>query len=75
MPWFRSWSAGRFLIFVWMVLSLFLIMFYTSNLRASLMIIDYEKPLDTLQDIVDNGKRVYIPEGYSYLRFVILTYI
>ncbi len=60
MPWFPKWSSGRFSIFLWSYLSSFLIMFYTSNLRAHLATVDYEKPLDTLESVAENGKRVFI---------------
>ncbi len=62
LPWFRRWSSGRFGVLLWTVLSFFMVMFYTSNLRAHMVTIDYEKPLKTLQDIAENGKRVYVAD-------------
>ena len=69
MPWFQGWSTGQFLVFTWSVLALFLTMFYTSNLRAHLVTIHYERPLESFQDIVDNGKKVYIGDGFARLRY------
>ncbi len=60
LPWFRKWSAGKMAVLIWMVFSLAMTMFYTSNLRAHLIAIKYEKPIDTLQDILDNGKRPWM---------------
>ncbi len=37
-----------------------MIMFYTSNLRAHMATIAYEAPLDTLESIADNGRRVFL---------------
>ncbi len=62
LPWFSTykWSAGRIAVFLWMMFSLMMTMFYTSKLRAHLIVAIYEKPLDTLEDILENGKTVYI---------------
>ncbi len=45
-------------------------MFYTSNLRAHLATVDYEKPLDTLESIAENGKRVFIYNAAFQQRLV-----
>lgn len=63
LPWFNKWSAGKFLTFTWSILTLFLIFFYVSNLRAYILLIEYEKPADTLMDIYERGARVYIPDA------------
>ncbi len=60
LPWFKKWSTGKFLTFLWSLLGLFAIMFYTSNLRAHFMAIEYEDPPSTLNHIAERGKRVYI---------------
>ncbi len=69
LPWFLTWSTGTYLVFLWSLLSLFLNMFYTSNLRANMMTLDYERPIDTLEDIVANGQRVYIHDGATRHRY------
>ncbi len=68
--WFPKWSAGRMAILFLSVISAFLVMFYNSNLRAHMMIIEYEKPLQTLEDIAENGKAVYIFAGAFKQQFV-----
>ncbi len=68
LPWFSTWSTGKIVVFWWGVLALFLNMFYTSNLRAYLVTVDYEKPIDTLEDVVSNGQRVYMHYSAARLR-------
>ncbi len=60
LPWFEAWSSGKLAYFLWTVFSVFIIFFYTSNLRAHLIYIDYEKTPTGLKDIYDRGERVYI---------------
>ncbi len=60
MPWFDKWSTGRFLVFLWSLTAMILVMFYTSNLRAYMVMVDYEPEPRTLKDIVNRGDRVYI---------------
>ncbi len=60
LPWFKRMSSGKFVVLLWRILALFLVMCYNSNLRTHMMTETYEKPIDTLQDVVDNGKKVYI---------------
>ncbi len=60
LPWFHKWSTGRFVVFLWSLLSLFLLMFYTSNLRAYMVMVEYEKAPVDLYDVYNRGQRVYI---------------
>ncbi len=60
MPWFIKWSTGKFVVFLWTLTAMLLVMFYTSNLRAYMIMIDYEPEPRTLKDIVDREERVYI---------------
>ena len=64
LPWFRHGIAGQLSVFLWTLMSLFCIFFYVSNLRAVMVTVEYEKPIDTLQDVVDNGQRVWIARSY-----------
>ncbi len=48
---------------MWQFFSLLLIMFYVSNLRAHLLRPSRESPIDTLEDIISNNKRVFIYEA------------
>ncbi len=59
-PWFKRWSTGRFVTLMWSVNALFLILFYTSNLRAHMVTVDYEDPPKSLEDIAATGNKVYI---------------
>ena len=71
LPWFEAkWSAGKFAFLLWIILSLLMNMFYVSNLRVHLTVINYEKPIDSLEDILENGQTVYlyqsaIPQRYT----------
>ena len=44
----------------WMVVSFFLLAFYECNLRANLVVVEYEKPIDTEQDILDRGVELHV---------------
>ncbi len=68
LPWFRKWSSAKMGVFIWVVFSTFLVLFYTSNLRAHMITVEYEKPLHTLEDIVQNGKPVYLPTALHLFR-------
>ncbi len=70
LPWFKKWSTGKFLTFLWTILGLFAILFYTSNLRAHFMTIEYEEPPSTLNHVAERGKRVYIFDTAVGLRSV-----
>ncbi len=57
LPWFnKSWSAGRFGVILWSIFALLMTMFYTSNLRAFMIMVEYEESLDSIEDIIANGK-------------------
>ncbi len=68
LPWFRGGMAGQLSVLLWTLLSLFLILFYVSNLRAVMVTTEYEKPIDSLQDIVRNDQRVWIERAYMQYR-------
>ena len=44
--------------------------FYQSNLRADIVSVNYEKPIDTNWDVVENDQAVYIPWGLKRMRQV-----
>ncbi len=56
----HKWSTGRLLSFLWAVFCFFVITFYNSNLRAHLAAITYQDPIETSQNVVDNGQKVWI---------------
>ncbi len=70
LPWFDKWSTGKLVVFLWSLLSWFLIMFYTSNLRSYLVMINYEPAAKTLMDIVNRNQRVYIHDLAIPQRFL-----
>ncbi len=59
---------GWFLLAVWYGLALCGTMFYTSNLRAHLIASERERKIDTTQDVIDNGKTVWIFRSSVQLR-------
>ncbi len=65
LPWFKAGHGGKLLVASWTLMACVLILFYNSNLRAHLMTLQYEKPISSLQDVVDNNKRVWI--AYSFI--------
>ena len=43
------------------VFSAFMIFFYTCNLRVNLIAVQYERPMETFDDLVKQGNIVYLP--------------
>ncbi len=69
LPWFGpAAAAGTLLVFCWSLLGLFSVFFYNCNLRAYLTVVDYEHPLETMEDVVANGQRVWIQDGANQMR-------
>ncbi len=60
LPWFERSVGGKLGVFSWSVFCSFIIMFYQSNLRANMITVTYSKPIETLSDIVDHGKTVWL---------------
>ena len=64
----------RTLFRVWIAMTFLLLASYECNLRANLVVVEYEKPVDTEQDILDRNLelhvskvtiyRLYKPESY-----------
>ena len=69
LPWFRGGFGGRLLVFLWTTLSLLCTMFYVSNLRAMMVTTEYEKSIDTLEDVLTHGKKVWIPQAMTSLKY------
>ncbi len=60
-PWFTTkWSAGKFLTFMWSMYCLLIVSFYNCNLRAHLSAVNYEKPIETAEDVLLNGQRPWL---------------
>ncbi len=68
LPWFPTASAGKLLAFLWTVLASFLVMFYLSNLRAHMIAVNAESPIDSPEDVLANDKRVFMPRDIYFLR-------
>ncbi len=63
LPWFDKWTSGKLGAFLWMMFALLMISFYTSNLRAHMITIDYEEPLHTFEAIARLAGKVYLYSG------------
>lgn len=46
-------------ILLWSIFSMLLIFFYTCNLRAMLIAREYERPMETLQDVLDKNLKIH----------------
>ena len=60
----RSSNCSRarlVLVLKWMIVGAFLTMSYKAVLRAMMMKIDYEKPIDTLHDLVNSTMKLLVP--------------
>ncbi|TRY80814.1 hypothetical protein TCAL_09276 [Tigriopus californicus] len=67
-PWrFNVFKATKVLIPLWLIFILFLDFFYESNLRAHLIAIEYDKPVDTVQDLLDRGMALYLPRFTGFV--------
>ncbi len=56
------------MVFVWYGLALCSTMFYASNLRAHLISSELEGKIDTTQEVIENGKTVWIFRSEVRLR-------
>ncbi len=73
LPWFtHHWSTGKSLTMLWAIYSLLVTSFYNCNLRAYLSALKYEKTLDTVQDVIDNGQTPWIMSEMFELRYVLI---
>ncbi len=65
LPWFKKWSAGKIFSLLWTLFCLLMVLFYTCNLRAHLITVNYEESPETLDHIIDRGT---VPYMYRTLR-------
>eukprot|EP00095_Tigriopus_kingsejongensis_P004187 maker-scaffold47_size466558-snap-gene-3.44 protein:Tk04187 transcript:maker-scaffold47_size466558-snap-gene-3.44-mRNA-1 annotation:"---NA---" len=68
LPWFRSFSGGSLLSLVFYVYTMLIGFFYTSELLTVLIRAQREAPIDSPQDILNRGARVYIPDILTLAR-------
>ena len=60
LPWFHGKAVGgKIGVSSWTLFTLLMLMFYQSNLRAHMITVTYGKPIDTLQDVLGHGRRVW----------------
>ncbi len=65
LPWFKdAWSSGKLATLLWQVFMLFTIMFYVSTLRAGMTVITYESEPNSMLDILNREKTVYIAREF-----------
>ena len=57
------------MVFVWYGLALTSTMFYASNLRAHLVATELEGNIDTTQDVILNGRRVWIHKSEVRMKY------
>ncbi len=61
LPWFTSsWSTGKLLTFIWSMYSLLVMSFYNCNLRAHLSAVDYQKPLDNADQVLQHAVKTWL---------------
>ncbi len=68
LPWFKGGMSSKLSVFTWSLFALFINMFYLSNLRAYMIMVDYEDPMETLDDVATQGRKVWIPSDIPLLR-------
>ena len=59
--------ARKLFIIIWMVLSWVLSVSYTSVLLAKLVSLEYEKPIDTVQDLLNSNKPIYVHPSVAFV--------
>ena len=52
--------SGRFLVLIWSLSCLLLNMAYNCNIRAILMSPSFEKPIETVEDLIERGTNIYV---------------
>ncbi len=62
LPWFSRGTGGHLFVFSWTLFAWFMVLCYQSNLRAHLIYQEYEKPLQTLNDILFRTSKIWIGE-------------
>ncbi len=67
LPWFSKAMAGTMSVTLWTIFGLFITMFYQSNLRAFMVTKEYEKPMVSLQDVLDRGENIWMSRTAYFL--------
>ncbi len=64
-------SSIKLVLATWAIYGVIITSSYECNLRAYLMQIDHEKPIDNIKDIFDQRKFIYIYPGIDYASFFV----
>ena len=59
--------ARRVLLLIWIVVSFIISVCYISVLLTKLVSIDYERPIDTVQDLLNTNKPIYAHPSIVWL--------
>ena len=59
---------GKLLLLVWSVYCMFIVFFYTSNLRAFLISPADEELIDHPEQVIARGQKMFIPKFYRLSR-------
>ncbi len=70
LPWFDRVAGGKLCVTSWGIFCLFMIMFYQSNLRAHMITVKYERPIETLEDVLLRARKVWLPTVAVTLRWL-----
>ena len=62
--------ARKFLLLLWLFMGSFLLMGYKSNLRASLIAINYEDKFETFHDFDQSGIPLIVAKGTIYAKIL-----
>lgn len=62
LPWFSRGTGGHLFVFSWTLFAWFMVMCYQTNLRAHLISQEYDKPVDTLNDVLTRTTKIWIGE-------------
>ena len=61
-PWNKC--LGNFVLIHWSIMGMVIMFAFTCNLRALLMRAVYEKPIDTMEDVVKSGQNIQVIRLY-----------
>lgn len=53
--------SGKMATMLWYIFSMMMILIYHCNLRANLLAPRYEKKLNTIEDLVESGRKIVAP--------------
>ena len=63
-----EYIIGKFVLLMWYLYAMILIFAYSGNLRANLIVVNYEKPLRTIEDIANSERPLYMLDFFYWLK-------